>query len=205
MTINLTKIEDRAFVSSKEVAEKFKKDHKHVLRDIREMQLPEDFRLSNFGHGVEADSQGIDRPIVYMTRDGFSILAFGFSGKKALRWKLRFIEAFNSMENTITNQFPALSAENEKLRKENFLLTQKVLSLPAEKKPHGNKNTVLIPVQVNTLFGSDIEYKRVQKESPYFSDLTYKEGELKRLSNIMNGMVKKISRLSDELSRLRRL
>jgi Rha family phage regulatory protein len=204
-TISIMKVDDRVMVSSKEVADKFGKDHFHVLRDIKELQVPNDFRLSNFGSMLEPDSQGIERPIINMTRDGFTILAFGFTGKKALQWKLGFLEAFNKMEHAIIEQLPALKAQNEELRKENFQMTQRILALPAEKKPHGNKNTVLIPVQVNTLFGSEIEYRRVQKELPQFSDMTYKEGELKRLSNIMYGMVKKIGKLSNDLSKLRRM
>lgn len=33
-----------------------------------------------------------------MNRDGFSLLAMGFTGKKALEWKLKYINAFNEME-----------------------------------------------------------------------------------------------------------
>ena len=33
-----------------------------------------------------------------MNRDGFSLLAMGFTGEKALRWKLDYIKAFNTME-----------------------------------------------------------------------------------------------------------
>lgn len=205
-TINITQIEDRIMVSSKEVAEKFGKEHKHVLRDIRELQVPDNFKESNFGPIYdEKDSYGRDQQLVYMTRDGFTILAFGFTGKKALQWKLGFLEAFNKMENVITEQLPALRAENESLRRNNFELTQQIMMLPAPKKEHGNKNTVIIPVAVNTMFGTEIEYKRVPKESDSFSDMTYKEGELKRLSNLMSGMVKKIHRLGEELSRLRRM
>lgn len=45
-----------------------------------------------------------------MNRDGFSLLCMGFTGKEALEWKLKYIEAFNKMEeklkseNRITNE-----------------------------------------------------------------------------------------------------
>lgn len=64
-TINMAQIEDRIMVSSKEVAEKFGKEHFIVLRDIRGLQVPDNFRLYNFVDGVEKDSQEIDRPVVY--------------------------------------------------------------------------------------------------------------------------------------------
>jgi Rha family phage regulatory protein len=204
-TISITKIEDRLMVSSKEVAEKFGKEHFNVLKDIRELQVSDLFRLLNFEVTSEKDSQGIDRKVVYMTKDGFFLLAFGFTGKKALQWKLGFLEAFNKMEHTILEQLPLLKLEIESLKRNNFELTQKIMMLPAPKKPHGNKDTVIIPVQVNTLFGTEIEYKRVPKQSKNYSDMTYKEGELKRLSNIMKGMISKVNNLADELSRLRRM
>jgi len=206
-TINVLRVEDRIMVSSKEVAEKFGKRHYHVLRDIRYLksQVPDNFYLPNFGDIYDVDSYGRDQHTINMTKDGFAILAFSFTGEKALKWKLGFLEAFNKMEHTITEQLPALRAEVESLRRNNFELTQKIMMLPAPKKQHGNKNTVIIPVAVNTMFGTEIEYKRVPKESDSFSDMTYKEGELKRLSNLMSGMVKKIHRLGEELSRLRRM
>ena len=36
-----------------------------------------------------------------MDRDGFSLLVMGFTGKKALEWKLKYIDAFNQMEETL--------------------------------------------------------------------------------------------------------
>lgn len=41
-----------------------------------------------------------------MTRDGFSLLAMGFTGRKALQWKLKYIEAFNRMEETLKHPKP---------------------------------------------------------------------------------------------------
>ena len=38
-----------------------------------------------------------------ITRDGFSLLVMGFTGKKALEWKIKYIEAFNSMERQLIN------------------------------------------------------------------------------------------------------
>ena len=39
-----------------------------------------------------------------LTRDGFSLLVMGFTGAKALQWKLKYIEAFNKMEQYIKEQ-----------------------------------------------------------------------------------------------------
>ena len=51
-----------------------------------------------FIEGSEPDAQGKPRKMFYMTRDGFSLLAMGFTGKKALQFKIAFINRFNEME-----------------------------------------------------------------------------------------------------------
>ena len=33
-----------------------------------------------------------------MNRDGFALLTMGFTGKQALQWKIKYINAFNEME-----------------------------------------------------------------------------------------------------------
>lgn len=82
---------------SKTVAEYFGKKHKDVLKSIRDILAAENsatkfFRESSF------DNRGKAYPLFLMNRDGFSLLAMGFTGKKALKFKLRFIDAFNKME-----------------------------------------------------------------------------------------------------------
>jgi hypothetical protein len=168
------------------------------------LQVPENFRLRNFAPGFEEDSNDIDRSVIYMTRDGFSILAFGFVGKAALEWKLNFLEAFNKMEAFIKEKIPQLEAHNKQLLSKIRQLESQQFFLEGPKKPHGNKGTVTIPVQVNTLFGPEIEYKRVPKNSDYHSELTYKEGEVKRLTQLVNGMMQKMDILAREMALLRR-
>jgi Rha family phage regulatory protein len=198
-TINLIKRDNDLFVSSKEVAERFGKKHFHVLRDIDNLQIPDNYRLSNFGYSTEKDSSGIDRPVVYMTRDGFSILAFGFTGKQALAWKIMFLEAFNKMESYVKEQIPALESKIRQLETE-----KNILMLSGAKAPHPLKNTVLVPQKVNTLFGPEIEYRRVKKDSDRYSSLSFKEGELKRLSQCISGMANKMDHLTREVALLRR-
>ncbi len=90
-----------AFTNSRDVAAFFDKDHNHVLRDIDILISAEpDLGLSRFG---QTPWQRIRRTArayrsYAMTRDGFTLLATGFTGPKALKWKLRYIEAFNAME-----------------------------------------------------------------------------------------------------------
>lgn len=97
--MELVKIEnDRMLTDSRIVAETFGKDHRHVLRDIDNIKKD----VSNFGQmffETEApDSYGRLQRVYQMTRDGFSLLAMGFTGSDAMEWKLKYLEAFNKME-----------------------------------------------------------------------------------------------------------
>ena len=91
-------------VSSLDIAERFGKPHKDVLNVIRRIiaDLAPDFHERNFspmsvdvkiGNGAVRKS-----PAYNLTRDAFSLVVMGFTGKEALAWKVRYIEAFNAME-----------------------------------------------------------------------------------------------------------
>lgn len=93
--------------NSRDIAEHFGKDHNHVLRDIGALKKD----VSNFGqmfYETEIpDSYGRLQRAYLMNRDGFSLLAMGFTGKAALEWKVKYIRAFNRMEQTIkTGKLP---------------------------------------------------------------------------------------------------
>ena len=85
-------------VSSREVAEHFGKQHKDVLRAVD--TLKEDVRnfAQMFFETEIPDSYNRPQRTYNMTRDGFTLLAMGFTGKDALAWKLKYIQAFNDME-----------------------------------------------------------------------------------------------------------
>lgn len=98
---------DEAVTTSLLVAECFGKRHKNVIQTIENLtngcnegglkiQLAKNFKKSTY-----ADSQGKRRPMYYINRDGFALLVMGFTGKKALEWKLKYISAFNEMESYI--------------------------------------------------------------------------------------------------------
>ncbi|MCI8582719.1 MAG: Rha family transcriptional regulator, partial [Dorea sp.] len=77
------------------------KQHAHVLRDIKELECSEEFRLSNFGESSYINSQNKKQPMYYMTRDGFTILVMGYTGEKAMRFKEAYIKQFNVMEKAL--------------------------------------------------------------------------------------------------------
>lgn len=88
------------------VAEKFGKNHKHVLDSIRELMKGCAEKSANpmFVESMYIHPQnGQEYPMYIMNRDGFTLLAMGFTGEKALQFKLEYINAFNKMEETIKN------------------------------------------------------------------------------------------------------
>lgn len=90
---------NKPVTTSKMIAEVFEKRHDHVLRDIESLaggipNFGETFQKTTYIH----EQNGQEYPMYYITRDGFSLLAMGFTGQKALEWKVKYIEAFNNME-----------------------------------------------------------------------------------------------------------
>lgn len=118
--------------TSTQIADHFGKSHKVVLRAVRNLldQLPEDHQR-NFVPTVEtrANPSGgapISSPCYWITRDGFTLLAMGFTGKEALQWKLAYIDAFNRMEKEIQARAASLPGKemtvNEMVEKMTRLL-----------------------------------------------------------------------------------
>jgi len=107
--INITNNDGKLTVSSREVAEKFEKRHNDVMRDIEKIQAQTSAEKSAhlFAVGTYLDSYKREQREYLLTRDGFSLLAMGFTGAKALEWKLKFIEAFNRMEEELKSTLPA--------------------------------------------------------------------------------------------------
>ena len=100
--IKITTSNGELVVSSRQVAENFGKEHSKVIRSIE--------GIANFG-----DTQGMFHKVSYvneqngqeykeylMNRDGFSLLVMGFTGKEAMEWKIKYIEAFNAMEKKLS-------------------------------------------------------------------------------------------------------
>lgn len=89
--------------SSREVAKRFGKEHKHVLAAIRQILVAEN-SATKFFHETAFEYRGQRFPEYLMNRDGFALLAMGFTGKEAVTWKLKYIEAFNQMEKQLAAQ-----------------------------------------------------------------------------------------------------
>lgn len=110
---------NQVVVSSRQVAEKFGKEHKHVLENIRQILVAEN-SAAKFFQEISHTYRGQSFPEYLMNRDGFTLLAMGFTGKEALQWKMKYIAAFNEMEAQINGKpVSALKAKEVEARLNN--------------------------------------------------------------------------------------
>lgn len=94
----LVKVENNQIVTdSRSVAEHFGKQHKNVLQTIENLAAENPATKFLF-QKTTFENRGKQYPMYLMNRDGFSLLVMGFTGTKALEWKLKYIEAFNALE-----------------------------------------------------------------------------------------------------------
>lgn len=92
--------------TSQAIAADFGKQHKDVLKAIKNLECSEAFTKRNFALCFENSElqNGKPQPFYTMTRDGFMFLCMGFTGPKAAQWKEWYIAAFNAMEARLRQQ-----------------------------------------------------------------------------------------------------
>ena len=112
--VELTVDSNQPMATSRQLANHFGKQHCHVLDEIRKTinalkgHMPDKWHESNFRlmKNEVKIGKGASRkdPVCLLSRDAFSLVAMGFTGKKALIWKAKYIEAFNRMEQELTRK-----------------------------------------------------------------------------------------------------
>ena len=96
---------DQVITTSLLVAETFEKEHRNVLKSIRKLMSATNVAVAQmFDETTYVNEQGKEQPMFFMNRDGFTLLAMGFSGEKALEFKVKYINAFNKMESELKSQ-----------------------------------------------------------------------------------------------------
>ena len=111
---------DEAVCDSLQVAEKFGKEHRNVLRaidDLLETLLKIEQPSKLFIASKRKADDGQYHRMYLMNRDGFSLLVMGFTGREALEWKLQYIRAFNQMESFIREKSTRMWIETRKAGK----------------------------------------------------------------------------------------
>lgn len=94
----------KALTTSLKVAETFGKNHRNVLRSIKNLTAQNCAVKKMFAESTYVNDRGQEQPMYYMNRDGFTLLAMGFTGRDAMKFKLEYIEAFNRMDELIRNE-----------------------------------------------------------------------------------------------------
>ncbi|WP_161000595.1 Rha family transcriptional regulator [Ligilactobacillus salivarius] len=116
--------DQQAVITSLILAEAFEKEHRNVIRTIETKigELNFEQSLKMFSKGEYTNTQNKQQPMYYLNRDGFTFIAMGFTGRKADEFKLKYIDAFNKMEEQIRNQsFQALNQSTDDLKRANLL------------------------------------------------------------------------------------
>ncbi|MGI6656282.1 MAG: Rha family transcriptional regulator [Desulfobulbus sp.] len=104
----LSVIDDQVTTTSLDVARIFGRQHKNILQSIDSLatDVPSEFYLLNFQQGSYTMPETSDQQhrMYTMTRDGFTLLAMGFTGKRAMQFKVAYIDAFNRMEEALLQE-----------------------------------------------------------------------------------------------------
>ena len=138
--------DQKCMATSLNVASVFGKAHKNVLRDIEQLtdNCPETFAGLNFEPSEYEDSTGRKLPMYLLTRDGLTLLIMGYTGQKAMQFKLAYMEAFNAMEKELESRRgihldfgdPAAAARAWADEYEAKLLAQKTAAAAIEERNH---------------------------------------------------------------------
>lgn len=111
ITPEISILDGKPVITSRQIAEDFNKSHMNVIQDIEKAEISEQFRDDNFQkseYSVEGQSRKYKQYI--LSRDGFTIIAMGYQGKKAMAFKEAYIAAFNNMEQLLLQDKPAITA-----------------------------------------------------------------------------------------------
>ena len=116
MVVKLENRDGEVWANSRDVAETFGKMNKNVNQTIVNLMADSSAVKNMFVESQYKSSRGRMETEYWMTRDGFSLLAMGFTGKKAIQWKLKYIEAFNAMEERLKSGDTLTDEERLKLQ-----------------------------------------------------------------------------------------
>lgn len=148
--------EEIIVVSSRDVAETFSKEHKNVLKDVRELACSEEFRRLNFEQSEYLNQQKHKQPMYYMTRDGFTLLVMGYTGEKAMEFKEAYIRQFNHMEKLLKEKF----VERQKGITVRHIVTDMIKQSRENERMHGHAYSLYTDMIYKSLFGKSAKQFR---------------------------------------------
>lgn len=145
-------------VSSLDVAETFEKNHRDVMESIRNIESnisTAEFSALFFLDSYKA-SNGKLNPMYLMTRDGFTLLVMGYTGEKAMRFKLAYIKQFNAMEKALQGKL----IEREKGIAVRQSLTKALQQSAKNDRMHGHAYSTYTNCIYKVLFGKNAKQLR---------------------------------------------
>jgi Rha family phage regulatory protein len=177
--------DDRLFASSMDVAERFEKSHENVILDIEALGCSDEFGQLNFHLSQYTASHGRQQPYYKLTRDGFSLLVMGFTGKKAMYWKERYIQAFNMMEAELLKRSIEHAEIRGRSKEVRIVATDAYKEHGASEWYHYSNNTDAI---YKIMFGSTAKNLRIARNLPKNSNIRdhLTSQELYHIINIEN-------------------
>ena len=170
-------------VTSLDVAETFGKLHKDVLESIRSIQV----ELSTaefsalFYEGEYKASNGKQNPMYYLNRDGFTLLVMGYTGQKAMKFKIAYINQFNQMEELLKGKL----IEREKGIAVRQSLTKAIQQSGENERTHGHAYTLYTDIIYKSVFGKTAKQFREENgltKKDNLRDL-FSEEELRQIQN----------------------
>ena len=183
------KNEEQLTTTSRLIAEIFEKRHSDVIRAIENLECSQDFTERNFAVSDYKDDSGKSNKEYIITKDGFVMLAMGFTGEKAFKFKEQYINAFNSMERELKRIYEERQQwviEREKGKLVRHILTDtikmKVAESPNKKFMYPNYTKLIYKVLFNKSFD---ELKKMYNIKPKESLRDYiSSEELKELEQM---------------------
>lgn len=143
--------EEVTVVTSLDVAETFEKNHYDVMESIRNIESSISttefsvlFNLTSY-----KASNGKSNPMYLMTKDGFTLLAMGYTGEKAMKFKLAYIKQFNTMENLLKSKL----VEREKGIAVRQSLTKALQQSTENERMHGHAYSTYTNCIYKVIFG----------------------------------------------------
>lgn len=158
--------DEKVVTTSLKVAEIFEKEHRDVMKSIRNLTAQNFAVKKMFVEESYLNSRNQQQPMFYMNRDGFTLLAMGFTGSKAMEFKLKYIDAFNKMEKQIKEEtqfrlptnlnemstmfYSVMKDQDKKIEEQgekvNFLMNLSGLTSPRNKELTKARNKKIIQV-----------------------------------------------------------
>ncbi len=158
--------DEKVVTTSLKVAEIFEKEHRDVMKSIRNLTAQNFAVKKMFVEESYLNSRNQQQPMFYMNRDGFTLLAMGFTGSKAMEFKLKYIDAFNQMEKQIKEEtkfrlptnlnemstmfYSVMKDQDKKIEEQgekvNFLMNLSGLTSPRNKELTKARNKKIIQV-----------------------------------------------------------